>query len=119
MPDLGFPELILVIIVTLVVVGPKDLPRVIRAIARFVGKVRRVAGEFRSGFDDIVRESELAELKDALERTRAAMEASGQSPDDIDPTGALRRAMEQDQKENPSSDTLGGKSADRGPASGQ
>ena len=95
MPDLGFPELVLIIIVTLVVVGPKDLPRVIRAVARFIGKVRRVAGEFRSGFDDIVRESELAELKDALERTRAAMEASGQSPDDIDPTGALRRAMEQ------------------------
>ncbi len=56
-------EFLLVMLVALVVIGPKDLPRVLRVVGKWVAKARGVAAQFRSGFDDMVRESELAELE--------------------------------------------------------
>ena len=56
-------EFLLLLLVALVVIGPKDLPRVLRVVGKWVGKARSVAAQFRSGFDDMVRESELAELE--------------------------------------------------------
>jgi sec-independent protein translocase protein TatB len=61
--DVAPTELLLVAIVALVVIGPKDLPRVLRVIGQWVGKAKRVAGQFRSGFDEMIRESELAEME--------------------------------------------------------
>lgn len=61
--DVAPTELMLVAIVALVVIGPKDLPRVLRMVGQWVGKARRVAGQFRSGFDEMIRESELAEME--------------------------------------------------------
>ncbi len=61
--DVAPTELLLVAIVALVVIGPKDLPRVLRVLGQWVGKARRVAGQFRSGFDEMIRESELAEME--------------------------------------------------------
>ena len=61
--DVAPTELMLVAIVALVVIGPKDLPRVLRMVRQWVGKARRVAGQFRSGFDEMIRESELAEME--------------------------------------------------------
>ena len=61
--DVAPTELLLVAIVALVVIGPKDLPRVLRMIGQWVGKAKRVAGQFRSGFDEMVREAELAEME--------------------------------------------------------
>lgn len=61
--DVAPTELLLVAAVALIVIGPKDLPRVMRAIGKWVGKARGVARQFRSGFDEMVRESELAELE--------------------------------------------------------
>lgn len=61
--DVAPAELLLVAIVALVVIGPKDLPRVLRVIGQWVGKARRVAAQFRSGFDEMIRESELAEME--------------------------------------------------------
>lgn len=61
--DVAPTELLLVAIVALVVIGPKDLPRVLRVLGQWVGKARRVASQFRSGFDEMIRESELAEME--------------------------------------------------------
>jgi sec-independent protein translocase protein TatB len=61
--DIASGELLLVALVALLVIGPKDLPRVLRVVGNWVGKARRVAGQFRSGFDEMVRESELKELE--------------------------------------------------------
>ena len=57
------PELLVVGVVALLVIGPKDLPRVMRVIGQWVGKARGVAQQFRSSFDTMVRESELAEME--------------------------------------------------------
>jgi sec-independent protein translocase protein TatB len=56
-------ELLIIAVVALVVIGPKDLPRVMRAIGNFVGKARGMARHFRSGVDNMMRESELAEME--------------------------------------------------------
>ena len=61
--DVAPSELMLVILVALVVIGPKDLPRVLQMVGKWVGKARGVAAQFRSGFDEMVREAELADLE--------------------------------------------------------
>lgn len=61
--DIASGEMLLVALVALVVIGPKDLPRVLRYVGNWVGKARRVAAQFRSGLDEMVRQSELEELE--------------------------------------------------------
>ena len=56
-------EFLLVALVALVVIGPKDLPKAMRVVGYWVGRARGVARQFRSGFDEIVREAELAEME--------------------------------------------------------
>lgn len=63
MLDVAPTELLLVAVVALLVIGPKDLPKAMRFVGKWVGKARGVARQFRSGFDAMVRESELAELE--------------------------------------------------------
>ena len=72
LPSLGFNEIIILGILALVVVGPKDLPLLFRKIGRWTAKLRGMAQEFRTGFDELARQAELDELKkevDALRRT--------------------------------------------------
>ncbi len=61
--DVAPTELLLVAIVALVVIGPKDLPGVLRTVGQWVGKARGVARQFRSGFDEMVREADLADME--------------------------------------------------------
>ncbi|MCC6479226.1 Sec-independent protein translocase protein TatB [Sphingorhabdus sp.] len=61
--DIASGELLLVALVALLVIGPKDLPRVLRYVGQWVGKARRMASHFRSGIDEMVRQSELEELE--------------------------------------------------------
>ncbi len=62
--DVAPSEFLLVAVIALVVIGPKDLPRVMRLVGNWVGKARRVAGQFRAQFDEMVRESELKEMEE-------------------------------------------------------
>ena len=61
--DVAPTELLLVAIVALLVIGPKDLPKAMRLVGYWVGKARGVGRQFRSGFDAMVREAELAEME--------------------------------------------------------
>jgi sec-independent protein translocase protein TatB len=61
--DIASSELILVALIALLVIGPKDLPRVLRAVGNWLGKARRMAAHFRSGLDEMVRQSEIEELE--------------------------------------------------------
>lgn len=63
MLDVAPQELLLVAIVALLVIGPKDLPKAMRFVGKWVGKARGVARQFRSGIDTMIRESELAEME--------------------------------------------------------
>lgn len=66
--DLTSSKLLILAVVALLVVGPKDLPALMRTIGRYVGMIRRQANEFRAQFEDAMRESELADLKKEVEQ---------------------------------------------------
>ena len=61
--DVGYSELLLIAIVALVVIGPKDLPRVMRTVGHWVGRARDMARHFRAGVDTMMREAELEEME--------------------------------------------------------
>ena len=71
LPGMGGFEAVIIALLALVIVGPKDLPVLMRKLARWVSKVRGMATEFRMSFDELARQSELDELRrevDALRR---------------------------------------------------
>jgi sec-independent protein translocase protein TatB len=61
--DIGYSELLVVAIVALIVIGPKDLPRVMRTVGQWVGRARGMARHFRSGIDTMIREAEHEEME--------------------------------------------------------
>ncbi|MDF7775753.1 Sec-independent protein translocase protein TatB [Sphingomonas sp. AOB5] len=63
MLDVAPTELLLVAVVALLVIGPKDLPKAMRVVGKWIGRARGVARQFRSGIDTMIRESELADLQ--------------------------------------------------------
>ena len=63
MLDIGFPEFLLISFVLLIVVGPKDLPKVLRSITTFIRKIKSMASQFHSGIDDLANESEISDLR--------------------------------------------------------
>lgn len=71
LPGLGFSEIVVIAVIALLVVGPRDLPLMLRKMGRQMAKMRALANEFRTGFDELARQAELDELKrevDALRR---------------------------------------------------
>src|ERR1700742_2891294 len=70
LPEAGATELIFLAAVALIVVGPKDLPILLRKVAQFVAKMRGLAAEFRSSFDELARQSELDELRGEVDALR-------------------------------------------------
>ena len=63
MLDIGASELLMIVIVAVVVIGPKDLPRALRTAGRWIGKVRRTSNHFRAGIEAIIREAEMEEME--------------------------------------------------------
>ena len=61
--DIGWGELVVIGIVALIAIGPKELPTVLRTLGQYMGKVRRMAAEFQGQFQDALREAEMADLK--------------------------------------------------------
>lgn len=64
MLDLGWSELLVIGIVALIVVGPKDLPRMLRTLGQYAGKARSVAREFQRSMDDAARQADIDELRE-------------------------------------------------------
>ena len=83
-PGIGGFEILVIGIVALLVVGPKDLPLLMRRVGQFVGKARAMANEFRASFDEMARQSELEELRKEVQALRkdSGMYALGKDADD-------------------------------------
>lgn len=81
--DLTSSKLLILAVVALIVVGPKELPGLLRTVGKYVAMIRRQANEFRAQFDDAMRESELAELKKDFEKlgqeTKETLSEAGRS----------------------------------------
>jgi sec-independent protein translocase protein TatB len=70
LPGLGVSEIIVLAVIALLVVGPKDLPLMMRKLGKFMARLRGMAQEFRTGFDELARQAELDELKREVEALR-------------------------------------------------
>jgi sec-independent protein translocase protein TatB len=90
MLDIGADELLLIIIVAVIVIGPKDLPRALRTAGQWMAKVRKVSGHFRAGLDAMVREAEMAELEKQWQEQNLKImrEHPADAPPEMEPTGA-------------------------------
>ena len=80
--DIGWTELLVIAVVAIVVIGPKDLPRAMRFVGQWTGKMKRMAREFQSQFNEALREAELDTVKKDIE-------AIGK----IDPMAGVRKEM--------------------------
>ena len=72
LPDLSPTHILIVLVAALIFIGPKDLPKFLHKIGKFVGKMRGMANEFRASFDEMARQSELDELRKEVEAMRQA-----------------------------------------------
>ncbi len=70
LPGIGATEVLLIAVLALIVVGPKDLPLLMRRIGEFMARLRSMAAEFRASFDEMARQSELDELRKEVEAMR-------------------------------------------------
>jgi sec-independent protein translocase protein TatB len=70
--DIAWSELLVIGIVAIIVVGPKDLPRLMRTFGHYAGKLRRMAADFQHQFDEAMREAEMEEVRKAMESVRNA-----------------------------------------------
>jgi Tat protein translocase TatB subunit len=66
--DLGWSEMAIIMLVALIVIGPKDLPKVARTLGQWTGKARALARDFQRSLDDMAREAELDEIKKTIDR---------------------------------------------------
>jgi sec-independent protein translocase protein TatB len=73
--DIGWSELVVIAVVALIAIGPKELPGVLRMVGQWMGKARKMAAEFQGQFQEAMREAEMADLKKSFDEVRDA--ASG------------------------------------------
>jgi sec-independent protein translocase protein TatB len=71
LPEVGATELLVIAAIALIVVGPKDLPVMLRKLGQFLARLRAMANDFRASFDEMARQSELDELRREVEAMRA------------------------------------------------
>jgi sec-independent protein translocase protein TatB len=88
--DIGWSELLLIGVVALIVIGPKELPGALRALGQWTGKLRRMAAEFQGQFQEAMREAEMADLKKQVDDLTAQAQGYGS----IDPLADVRREVE-------------------------
>jgi sec-independent protein translocase protein TatB len=91
--DFSFGELLLIGIVALVAIGPKELPGVLRTLGQWTAKLRRMAAEFQNQFQEAMREAEMADLKKQVDEVTS----QAKSYANFDPVGEVRREFESTQ----------------------
>ncbi len=91
--DIGWQELFIVAVLALLVIGPKDLPRALRTMGKWVRKARVLARDFQGGLDDVMREADLDDVKSQME-SASGLDIGKEIANTIDPTGDITRGMD-------------------------
>jgi sec-independent protein translocase protein TatB len=86
--DISWSELLLIAVVALVFIGPKELPGVLRAIGQWTGKIRRMASEFQDQFREAIREAEVADLKKDIDEATSGLNTG------LDPFAGVKESAE-------------------------
>lgn len=92
--DIGASELLIIVIVAVLVIGPKDMPLALRTAGRWIGKMRKISGHFRTGLDAMIREAEMEEMekKWKAQNEKIMREHPEGVSAEMEPTGALPAA---------------------------
>jgi sec-independent protein translocase protein TatB len=90
--DIGWPELLLIGVVALVVIGPKDLPRALRVAGYWVRKARTLSREFQSSVEQMIREAELDEMRQELKKA-TEFDINKEFQKTVDPDGSLAESI--------------------------
>ncbi len=96
--DIGWSEMALVALIALIVIGPKELPKAMRSMAKWTRKARSMAREFQSGIDDMVREADLEDARKAIESAKS-FDIGKTVEETIDPTGGIAEGAKELQDE--------------------
>jgi sec-independent protein translocase protein TatB len=91
--DIGWSEMLVILVVALIVIGPKDLPRVARSVGRWVAKGRAMAREFQDAIEDMAREAELDKVKKEIEKV-GRTDVGKTIERAVDPGGELGKAFD-------------------------
>src|ERR1700730_11322173 len=97
MLELDWGKLVIIGIVALIAIGPKELPAVLRTTGQWMGKIRRMASEFQDLFKEAMREAEMADLKKQVDE----MSSTASNFTNFDPIGSVRREVENLVKDDP------------------
>ncbi|WGF89446.1 Sec-independent protein translocase protein TatB [Marinivivus vitaminiproducens] len=93
MPDISWSEMAIILLVALIVIGPKDLPQVARTVGQWVRKARTMAREFQNSLESMAREAELDKVKDEIEKaSRTDVRAAVNKH--VDPDGKIEAAFD-------------------------
>lgn len=93
--DLSWGEMGIIAVVALVVLGPKELPNALRTVSGLMKNARKLAGEFQSGVNEIIREADLEEARKKLNEVQSLNKNQIQSAIEkaVDPTGEMKSAL--------------------------
>jgi sec-independent protein translocase protein TatB len=91
--DIGWTEITVILIVAIIVIGPKDLPRVLRTVGQWVGKAKSMTGEFRGHVDDMIRDTELDDVKNQIQSI-SSFDADSALENTIDADGEIKSAFD-------------------------
>ena len=100
--DIGWSEFVVIGVVALIAIGPKELPGVLRTVGQYMGKVRRMASEFQSQFQEAMREAEMADIKKSVDEMT---DAATKQFTDFDPIGTVRKEINSLSSIDPLKDT--------------
>ena len=93
--DIGASELLLIVVVAVIVIGPKDIPLALRTAGRWIGKIRRVSAHFRAGLDTMVREAEMEDMEKKWREQNAKIMAEHPGEDRVEGAPPPKRVEEE------------------------
>ena len=95
--DIGWSEMMVIAVIALIIIGPKDLPRVLRSVGHWSRKARALAREFQSGVDEMIREADLEDAKKTFDAAKR-MDVDKVLESTVDPTGEVKDAAKSIEK---------------------
>src|SRR3954452_1509049 len=88
--DIGWSELVVIAVVALIAIGPKELPAVLRTVGQYMRKIRSMASEFQGQFQEAMREAEMADLKKHVDE----MSDAAKGFTDFDPLASVKKEVD-------------------------
>jgi sec-independent protein translocase protein TatB len=91
--DIGWTEIVSIVILAVLIIGPRDLPKAMRTLAKMIGKAKQMMREFQNNVDDMIKDTELEEVKKSIQSARN-FDVKSQITKTIDSDGSIEKGMD-------------------------